>query len=218
MERSPSSSVSLPPPACVAPSSRLRATDRGYFFTAGALWTALRRAGFQMVEWIPRASSGRVASLHTPRDPLCGAGHGACFAAARAHGNAEARSNSDSRSPARPTYQLRPRRGFSSGRPRRANREGKTAGVTVTPASVEGVTSERLAGQDRARSVEPTVGVRLAPSLAIAAISAVAVGIPLLSAFSTGAMGIPHNDDWAYSRIALDLAEHGGSISSAGTR
>ena len=22
-------------------------------------------------------------------------------------------------------------------------------------------------------------------------------------------MGIPHNDDWAYSRIALDLAEHG---------
>jgi hypothetical protein len=41
-------------PTVVAP----RATEGGYFFTAGALWTALRRAGFLMVEWIPVRTAG----------------------------------------------------------------------------------------------------------------------------------------------------------------
>jgi hypothetical protein len=40
-------------------------------------------------------------------------------------------------------------------------------------------------------------------------ILAVGVGLPLLSAFATGAIAIPHNDDWAFSRVALTLSETG---------
>jgi hypothetical protein len=45
--------------------------------------------------------------------------------------------------------------------------------------------------------------------MVLTGIVAVTVGLPLASAFATGAIDIPHNDDWAYSRIALDLAESG---------
>jgi hypothetical protein len=45
--------------------------------------------------------------------------------------------------------------------------------------------------------------------LALSSILLVGVGIPALSAYATGAIDIPHNDDWAYSRIALGLADDG---------
>lgn len=37
----------------------------------------------------------------------------------------------------------------------------------------------------------------------------VVVGASLLSSALTGSLDIPHNDDWAYSRVALDLARTG---------
>ena len=46
-------------------------------------------------------------------------------------------------------------------------------------------------------------------ALLLTLIVVVAVGGPLASGIATGAIGIPHNDDWAFSRIAFDLAEHG---------
>lgn len=43
----------------------------------------------------------------------------------------------------------------------------------------------------------------------LVAIVAVAVGLPLWSAFATGAIDVPKNDDWAFSRIAIDFARTG---------
>jgi hypothetical protein len=54
-----------------------------------------------------------------------------------------------------------------------------------------------------------TAIARSRTSLALSGALAVGVGIPLLIATATGAIAIPHNDDWAYSRVALTLAsEH----------
>ena len=46
-------------------------------------------------------------------------------------------------------------------------------------------------------------------ALLLTLIVVVAVGGPLASGIATGAIAIPHNDDWAFSRIALGLADHG---------
>jgi hypothetical protein len=46
-------------------------------------------------------------------------------------------------------------------------------------------------------------------SAALSGIIAVAVGLPLLSAYGTSSIAIPHNDDWAFSRVALTLADTG---------
>jgi hypothetical protein len=40
-------------------------------------------------------------------------------------------------------------------------------------------------------------------------VSAIAVGIPLLAAYVTGAVDHPHNDDWAFYRILFDLSDTG---------
>jgi hypothetical protein len=40
-------------------------------------------------------------------------------------------------------------------------------------------------------------------------IVALAVGLPLWSAFASGAIDVPKNDDWAFSRIAIDFARTG---------
>jgi Glycosyl transferase family 2 len=68
-----------------------RATEGGYFFTAGALWTALRRAGFLMVEWIPaRPVAPGGLGTHPPR-PLIGRRPWSLLRGGRrAHGSAEA--------------------------------------------------------------------------------------------------------------------------------
>jgi hypothetical protein len=46
-------------------------------------------------------------------------------------------------------------------------------------------------------------------ALLLTLIVVVAVGGPLASGIATGAIAIPHNDDWAFSRIAFGLADHG---------
>ncbi len=43
----------------------------------------------------------------------------------------------------------------------------------------------------------------------LAAILALAVGLPLVLALSSGALGIPHNDDWDYRRTALGFYRDG---------
>jgi len=45
-------------------------------------------------------------------------------------------------------------------------------------------------------------------NVALGVIVALGVGVPLVAALATGAIHVPHNDDWAYSRIALHFAEH----------
>jgi hypothetical protein len=50
---------------------------------------------------------------------------------------------------------------------------------------------------------------RLGHALLVLAVLACAVGLPTWSAFATGAIDIPKNDDWAFSRIAFDLYETG---------
>jgi len=49
----------------------------------------------------------------------------------------------------------------------------------------------------------------LAQAGALVLIVALAVGVPLWSAFATGAIDVPKNDDWAFSRIAFDFARTG---------
>jgi hypothetical protein len=46
-------------------------------------------------------------------------------------------------------------------------------------------------------------------ALLLTLIVVVAVGGPLAAGIATGAISIPHNDDWAFSRIVFDLADHG---------
>ena len=43
----------------------------------------------------------------------------------------------------------------------------------------------------------------------LAALSALAVGAPLLVSWATGSLAIPHNDAWAYSRIAETFGSTG---------
>jgi 4-amino-4-deoxy-L-arabinose transferase-like glycosyltransferase len=54
-----------------------------------------------------------------------------------------------------------------------------------------------------------SLSLRLAVPSAIGAISAIAVGVPALVGWSTGSLRLPHNDDWAYSRVALGFARTG---------
>ncbi len=54
------------------------------------------------------------------------------------------------------------------------------------------------AGRSRIRTVVP-----------LTLIVGLAVGVPLASAWVTGAVHLPWNDDWAYARVALDLAGTG---------
>lgn len=49
----------------------------------------------------------------------------------------------------------------------------------------------------------------LAQTGGLVLIVALAVGLPLWSAFATGAIDVPKNDDWAFSRIAIDFARTG---------
>jgi len=44
---------------------------------------------------------------------------------------------------------------------------------------------------------------------AVAAIAATAVGVPALVGWWTGSLRLPHNDDWAYSHVALGFAATG---------
>jgi hypothetical protein len=50
---------------------------------------------------------------------------------------------------------------------------------------------------------------RVNPRAGLVAILGFCIGLPLLSALVTGSIDIPHNDDWAYYRIAFHLAETG---------
>jgi len=54
------------------------------------------------------------------------------------------------------------------------------------------------AGRRRARTAVP-----------LGLIVGLAVGVPIASAWVTGAVHLPWNDDWAYARVALDLARTG---------
>lgn len=51
--------------------------------------------------------------------------------------------------------------------------------------------------------------IRLAEVGGLALVVAVGVGIPLASSVATGALDVPNVDDWAFSRIALRLADQG---------
>jgi len=50
---------------------------------------------------------------------------------------------------------------------------------------------------------------RLLELCGVVALVVGAVGLPLISAFASGAIDVPQADDWAYSRMALRLAETG---------
>src|SRR5256714_8320961 len=57
-------------------------------------------------------------------------------------------------------------------------------------------------------SAAPESGVA-ARSIRVAALAAIAVGIPIAFAYAAGAMQIPRVDDWAFSRIAYNLESTG---------
>ena len=45
--------------------------------------------------------------------------------------------------------------------------------------------------------------------LAVVVVSALAVGLPLVVAWRSGSLSIPHNDDWAYRNVAVSFFETG---------
>src|SRR5688500_2588577 len=46
----------------------------------------------------------------------------------------------------------------------------------------------------------------------LAAVIGLGVGVPLILAFVTGSVSIPHNDAWAYSRIAATFGRGDGFV------